>query len=77
MRIINGQISIIAGTLSLLNCHKLYIGIAIQIWFALSTNISLIFVVHAENGAQFLNATSVLSSAATVIFPVTKINPSE
>ena len=32
------------------------------------------FCCTIENGAQFLNATSVLSSAATVIFPVTKIN---
>ena len=45
--------------------------------FALSTNISLIFVVHVENSAQFLNATSTLLFAATVIFPVTKINASE
>ena len=48
-----------------------------QIWFASSTNISLISVVHVENGAQFLNATSVSLLAATVIFPVTKINASE
>ena len=33
---------------------------------------SLIFVAHVENGAQFSNATSVLLSAATVIFPVTE-----
>ena len=45
-----------------------------QIWFASSANMSLIFVAHVENGAQFLNATSVLLSAATVIFPVTEIN---
>ena len=38
---------------------------------------SLIFFVYVENGAQFLKATSVLLSAATVIFPVTKINASE
>ena len=35
------------------------------------------FVVYVESGAQFLNATSVLSFAVTVIFPVTKINASE
>ena len=45
-----------------------------QTWFASSTNTSLIFVVQVENGAQFLNATSVLLSAFTVIFPVTKIS---
>ena len=38
---------------------------------------SLIFVVHVENGSQFLYATSVSLLAATVIFPVTKINASE
>ena len=45
-----------------------------QKWFASSTKMSLIFVVHVENGAQFLNETSALLSAVTVIFPVTKIN---
>ena len=48
-----------------------------EIWFVLSTNTSLIFVIHVENGAQFLKATSVLLSAFTVLFPVTKINASE
>ena len=38
---------------------------------------SLIFVVHVENDAQFLNAPYVLLLAATVIYPVTKINASE
>ena len=33
--------------------------------------------INAENGAQFLNATSVLLSVFTVISPVTKINVSE
>ena len=42
-----------------------------------STKMSLIFAVHVENGAQFLNATSVLLSAVTLIFSVTKINPSQ
>ena len=31
---------------------------------------------HVENHVQFVNATSVLLSAAPVISPVTKINPS-
>ena len=52
-------------------------GIAMEIWFASSTNTSVTFLVHVENGAQFLNATSVLLSAVTVIFPVTKMNASE
>ena len=38
---------------------------------------SLISVLHEENGPQFLNATSVLSLAITVISPVTKINASK
>ena len=38
---------------------------------------SLIFVVHVENGAQFLNATSVSLAAFTVTFPATRINSSE
>ena len=41
------------------------------------TNASLIFVVHIENGAQFLNPTSISLLAFTIIFPVTKINASE
>ena len=45
--------------------------------FALSANASLISVLHVENGAQFLNAASVLLFLVTVIFPVTKIRPSE
>ena len=49
----------------------MYIG------FALSTNTSLISVLHIENDAQFLNAMSVPLFAVTVIFPVTKINASE
>ena len=83
--------TLLAGTSSILNCHKLhgiseklslysikfYIGIAMQIWFASSTNTSLIFVVYVENSTQFLNATSVSFLAATVIFPVAKINASE
>ena len=40
-------------------------------------NKHIIDVLHVENGARFLNATSVLSSAFTVIFPVTKIYASE
>ena len=44
---------------------------------ALSTNTSLITVPHVENGAQFLNATSVSLAAFTVIFPVTKMNASD
>ena len=40
-------------------------------------NTSLISILHLENGAQILNATSVLLSAVTVIFPVTKMNASE
>ena len=47
------------------------------IWFASPTNASLIFIENLENGAQFLNATSVLLLAVTVIFPVTEINASE
>ena len=31
-----------------------------------------IFVLHAQNGAQYLNATSVPFSAVTVIAPLTK-----
>ena len=34
-------------------------------------------VLHLENGAQFLNATSVLLSAVTVVSAVTKINALE
>ena len=37
----------------------------------------LIFVAHIENGAQFLNVTSALLFAVTVLFPVTKINALE
>ena len=48
-----------------------------KIWFASSTNTSLISVLHVENGAQFLNETSVSLFAVTVILPVTKINASE
>ena len=36
---------------------------------------SLTSVLHVENGAQFLNATSVFTSVVTS--PVTKINASE
>ena len=43
-------------------------------WFASSTNTSLISVLHVEDDAQFLNAKSVLSLAVTVISPVAKIN---
>ena len=35
------------------------------------------FCCTCRNGAQVLNGTSVLSSAATVILPVTKLNASE
>ena len=38
---------------------------------------SLISVLHVENDAQFLNATSLSFAASTVISPVTKINASE
>ena len=38
--------------------------------FAPLTNTSLISVVHVENGAQFLNATSVLLLATTVTVPI-------
>ena len=44
------------------------------IWFASSINSSYISVLHVENDAQILNATSVLMSAITVISPATKIN---
>ena len=47
-------------------------GIAMLIWFTLSTNASLITVLHVEKGAQLLNATSVSLAAFTVMFPVTK-----
>ena len=40
-------------------------------------NTSLISVFHVENGAQFLNATSVLLFAGTAISSVTKINASK
>ena len=40
-------------------------------------NVSLIFVLHVENGAQSLNAASALLFASTAIFPVNKINGSE
>ena len=46
-------------------------------WYTLSTNTSLISVAHVENRAQFLSATSVSLLAATVMFPVTKLNESE
>ena len=46
--------------------------------FASSTKVSFISVLHLLNGAQFLNATFVLSlPPVTVIFPVTKIYASE
>ena len=81
----------LAGDSSLLNCQKhldvseylslysikLYIGIAMSIWFASSINTSLIPVLYVENGAQCLNATCVSLFAATVISYVTKINASE
>ena len=38
---------------------------------------SLISVLHIDNSAQFLNATSISFPAFTVIFPVTKIYGSE
>ena len=60
---------------------NLYVGISMQIWFASSINTLLIFVLHVENGAKSLNATSALflslSPVFTVISPVTKINTSE
>ena len=43
----------------------------------LSLKKSLIVVLDGENGAQFVNATSVILSAVTVISPVTKINVSK
>ena len=43
----------------------------------MSISTKLITVLHAENGAQFINATPVSLFAATVIFPATKINASE
>ena len=46
-------------------------------WFASSINTSLISLLHVEIGAQFFNATSVPSSAVTVIYSVTKINTTE
>ena len=52
-------------------------GIAMQICSALSTNTSLITVLHVENAAQLLNAKSVSLTAFGVIFPVTKIHASE
>ena len=45
-------------------------------WFTSSINIWLIFVLHVESGAQFLNATSILLYADTFISPATKINSS-
>ena len=42
-----------------------------------SINTSLISVLNVGNGAHFLNATSVLLPAVTVISPVTKINVSK
>ena len=50
-------------------------GIAMEIWS--TSNTSLITVLHIENGAQFLNATSLSLAAFTVVFPVTKTNASE
>ena len=38
---------------------------------------SLIPTLHVENGVRFLNATSVLLFAVTVISPVPKIDASE
>ena len=46
-----------------------------MIWFI--NKYIIIFVLHVENGAQFLNAPSVLLFAVTSIFPVTKIKASE
>ena len=46
-------------------------------WFASSKNTLLIFALHVENEAQFLNAASVSLFAVTVISPETKINASE
>ena len=46
-------------------------------WLASSVNTSLISALHAENGAQFLNATCLSLFAVTVISPVSKINASE
>ena len=77
---------------SLLNCHKLpevseylslysiklYIGISILVFSALSTKVSFISILHSLNGAQFLNATFVFAlPPVTVIFPVTEIYASE
>ena len=45
--------------------------------FALLENASLISILHVENGAQFLNAASVLLFVVIVIFSVSKIRPSE
>ena len=59
---------------------KLYIGIAILIWSALSTKVSFISVLHFLNGVQLLNATFVLLLVVVpviLIFPVTKIYASE
>ena len=53
---------------------KLYIGIAILVFSALSTKVSFISVLHSSNGAQLLNAIFVFASLpVTLIFPVTKI----
>ena len=38
-----------------------------------SVIVSSIFVIHLENGAQFLNVTCVARTATTVISPLTKM----
>ena len=77
---------------SLSNCHKppevseqlslysikLYIGIIISRFSALSTCSSFIWFMHFVNGAQFLNANLVLASRfVAVLSPVAKIYASE
>ena len=78
--------------LSLLNYHrlsemseqlslysvKLYICIIISRLSALSTCSSFMWLMHFENGAQFLNATLVLASPSiAVMSPVTRICATE
>ena len=57
---------------------KLYMGIIISTFLAVSTRSSFICVAHLVTGAQSLNAPLVsATTAATFISPVTRIHASE
>ena len=56
----------------------MYIGIVMSRFSTVSMCSTFIWVTHLVNGAQFFNVTLVfVLPPVAVIFPVTRINPSE